>query len=90
MQDHDLEFPKIIEFAYYSIYNLFCKYVKGRAIDDWIIVNQAISSEGDQAKWAIMLSETLKKGIEPGAPPNDGRMERSDSSRASGGSPSAS
>jgi hypothetical protein len=33
LQDDDLEFPDHIEFAYYAIYNLFKKYVKGEKID---------------------------------------------------------
>ena len=70
MQDDDLEFPRNIEFAYYSIYNLFCKYVTRDDIDDWIIVNQAISSESDELEMFSMLSETLKPGIEPDAAPN--------------------
>jgi len=45
MQDNDLEFPNRIEFAYYAIYNLFQKYALHEDIDDWLIVNQAVSSE---------------------------------------------
>ena len=45
MQDDDLEFPEHIEYAYYSIYNLYEKYGQGAEMDDWIIVNQALSSE---------------------------------------------
>jgi len=44
MQDWDLEFPPRIEFAYYSIYNLYQKYGDKREIDDWLIINQALSS----------------------------------------------
>ena len=44
MQDTDLEFPFRIQFAYYSIYNLYQKYGDKREIDDWLIINQALSS----------------------------------------------
>jgi hypothetical protein len=43
MQDDDLAFPDPVEFAYYAIYNCFCKYVRGDDISDWLIVNQALS-----------------------------------------------
>lgn len=59
MQDDDLEFPGNIEFAYYSIYNLFRKYISGDDIDDWIIVNQAVSSELDEARIHSLLSEAI-------------------------------
>ena len=45
MQDGDLEFPVNIEFAYYAIYNLYLKYSRNGDIDDWLIVNQALSAE---------------------------------------------
>lgn len=66
MQDDDLKFPDNVKFAYYSIYNLFCKYVSGCGIDDWLIVNQAISSETDQAIWASLLSQAINPGIGSG------------------------
>jgi hypothetical protein len=43
MQDDDLKFSEEIEYAYYSIYNLYSKYVSNEIIDDWLIVNQAYS-----------------------------------------------
>ena len=63
MQDDDLVFPENIEFAYYAIYNLFGKYALGRDIDDWLIVNQALSSEEDNEKWDSMLSRAIRKAI---------------------------
>jgi hypothetical protein len=60
LQDDDLEFPDHIEFAYYAIYNLFCKYIRGAAIDDWLIVNQALSSETDSSKWEGLLYDVLQ------------------------------
>ena len=90
MQDDDLEFPRNIEFAYYSIYNLFCKYVTRDDIDDWIIVNQAISSEPDEPKMFSILSETLKPLIEPDAAPNGGPATRFGGSGVAEGPPSVS
>jgi len=45
IQDNDLSFPKNIEYGYYSIYNLFQKYTQAKNVDDWLIVNQALSIE---------------------------------------------
>src|SRR5579859_272570 len=52
LQDHDLEFPGAVEFAYYSIYNLFRKYAGAEDVDDWLIVNQALSLETEENRWA--------------------------------------
>jgi hypothetical protein len=60
IQDDDLVFPKNIQFAYFSIYNLFCKYVVRENIDDWIIINQTLSSETDETKWSLLLSDAMK------------------------------
>ncbi len=61
MEDFDLEFPDHIEFAYYSIYNLFKKYGVQANVDDWLIVNQALSSEADQDKWLQLLENAIAK-----------------------------
>ena len=55
MQDSDLEFPRPIEFAYYAIYNGFCKYVLAEKIDPWLIVNQALSCNDGPTSWAPRL-----------------------------------
>lgn len=55
LQDDDLWLPDHIEFAYYALYNLHCKYVEGRPIDDWLIVNQALSAESDPTRWRPLL-----------------------------------
>lgn len=60
MQDDDLSFPGHMEFAYYSIYNLYRKYALEEPVDDWIIVNQALSSEVDPEKWEVLLENTIK------------------------------
>ncbi|MCE9582215.1 MAG: hypothetical protein K8T20_06960 [Planctomycetes bacterium] len=60
MQDDDLEFPDDVEFAYYSIYNLFGKYVEGAPVDDWLIVNQALSSEAAEDAWLPTLEDAVR------------------------------
>lgn len=64
LQDDDLEFPDNIELAFYSIYNLFQKYVVNRKIDDWLIVNQALSAEIEPKKWKEMLKSAIEKSNE--------------------------
>ncbi|MEM8953194.1 MAG: hypothetical protein AAGD22_03495 [Verrucomicrobiota bacterium] len=59
MQDDDLEFPDAIEFAYYSIYNLFGRYVSSRNEDDWLIVNQALSAHGEDSDYASILAAAI-------------------------------
>lgn len=59
LQDADLVLPEHIEYAYYAIYNLYKKYLQGAAIDDWLIVNQALSAEQDPAQWRILLTTTM-------------------------------
>lgn len=61
MQDADLEFPEPIQFAYYALYNLFRKYVAGKVIDDWLIVNQALSTEPDLNQVAHVLRSAIRK-----------------------------
>ena len=61
LQDNDLELPDSVKFAYYSIYNLFNKYMKNEAIDDWLIVNQALASETEVKLWESLLDGSLKK-----------------------------
>jgi hypothetical protein len=64
MQDDDLVFPKEIEFAYYSIYNLFRKYAMNKEIDDWLIVNQALAAESNEEKWDDLLKNAIEKSNE--------------------------
>jgi hypothetical protein len=61
MQDDDLELPDDLELAYYSIYNLFRKYVLADPIDDWLIVNQALSAHGESADVAEILEATMAR-----------------------------
>ena len=63
MQDFDLEFPGPVEYAYYAVYNLFLKYARNEAVDDWLIVNQALSSEADESKWLSLLSEAMARAM---------------------------
>jgi hypothetical protein len=64
LQDGDLEFPDAIEFAYYSVYNLFRKYTGIEEVDDWLIVNQALSSETDETRWAPLLAAAIRQAEE--------------------------
>lgn len=61
LQDDDLEFPDPVEYAYYSIYNLFRKYVLGDAIDDWLIVNQALSASERPPEWRLRLGVAIRR-----------------------------
>jgi hypothetical protein len=63
LQDNDLVFPENISFAYYAIYNLFKKYGKKEIVDDWLIVNQALSAEDNSEAWELLLSEVIQKVI---------------------------
>lgn len=58
-QDDDLELPDAMELGYYAIYNAFQKYALGRMIDDWLIVNQALSVAPEQPEWEALLSGAL-------------------------------
>jgi hypothetical protein len=60
LQDDDLELPGHIELAYYAIYNLYRSAVEGAAIDDWLIVNQALAVEEDAAMWRRLLADALR------------------------------
>jgi len=61
LQDEDLKFPKDIMFAYYSIYNLFRKYICNDDVDDWLIVNQALSSEDNLVRTEDILSNAINQ-----------------------------
>jgi hypothetical protein len=57
--DGDLELPSQVEFAFYAIYNLFRKYAEHRAdVDDWLIVNQALSAHPEE-RWKDLLDSGL-------------------------------
>jgi len=61
MQDQDLSFPEPIAFAYYAIYNFFRRYARHQEIDDWLLVNQACSSEEDQEQWQALLVSAIER-----------------------------
>jgi hypothetical protein len=63
LQDDDLELPGHIELAYYAIYNLHRRAVEGAAIDDWLIVNQALAAEEDPALWRRLLADALQAAL---------------------------
>jgi len=63
LQDYDWNPPADIQMAYYSIYNLYQKYSGLEEIDDWLIINQSLSSspnslEAKFAKRLVMLEST--------------------------------
>lgn len=64
LHDGDLELPDAVAFAYYSLYNLFRKYTGIEDVDDWLIVNQAISSEVDDTQWAPLLEAAIRQARE--------------------------
>ena len=69
LQDEDLTFPEAITYAYYSIYNAFNKYAKNKNIDDWVIVNQALSSETEISKWEALLHAAIESSHRPSDAP---------------------
>lgn len=60
LQDDDLKFPENIIFAYYAIYNLFKKYVEKETVDDWLIVNQALSTEDNIKVVETLLNDAIQ------------------------------
>ena len=60
IQDDDLNFPENIEYGYYSIFNLFRKYTKSENIDDWLIVNQALSIEGIDSDFITIFKKVTE------------------------------
>ena len=63
LQEDDLVFPQHIEYSYYAIYNLFRRRVQGaEQVDDWLVVNQALSSSPDPEAWRPMLEAALAHG----------------------------
>jgi hypothetical protein len=68
LQDNDLSFPEPVEFAYYAILNYFRKYALQRDVDDWLIVNQAVSA-ADEREWEGTLRRAIERAVrESGGP----------------------
>jgi hypothetical protein len=63
LQDKDLVFPDAVELAYYAVYNFFEKYALGQEVDDWLLVNQAGSSEESQPNWMPVLLKTIQAAL---------------------------
>ena len=61
MQDDDLILPDNIELGYYSIYNLFRRYISSGCEDDWLIANQALSAHGENSDYADILTSSIKR-----------------------------
>lgn len=59
LQEMDWEPPEYIEYAYYSIYNAYRKYCEGSDIDDWLIINQSLSSEPKKENWGAIFKKVL-------------------------------
>jgi hypothetical protein len=43
LQDEDLELPEAAEFAYYAIYNGYRRYIERHAVEEKLLLNQALS-----------------------------------------------
>lgn len=63
LQDCDLVLPDAVKFAYYSIYNLFCKYAAGERVDDWLIANQALAAEECESEWPGLLESATRQAL---------------------------
>jgi hypothetical protein len=61
LQDDDLELPDEIEYAFYAIYNLYRKYMAHQSVDDWLIVNQALAAQGQDAPVAEILLRAIRQ-----------------------------
>lgn len=61
LQDDDLTLPDNVCFAYYAIYNLFQKYAVNQTIDDWLIVNQALSAENNIEAGERLLKSAIQE-----------------------------
>ena len=61
MQDDDLIFAEHIQYAYHAVYNLFRKYTGREAVDDWLIANQALSSETDAKKREALFGDAIRE-----------------------------
>jgi hypothetical protein len=64
MQDGDLSFPDSVQFAYYAVYNFFRRYALEKEVDDWLLVNQAASSEEDEAKGTALLMRAVQRALQ--------------------------
>lgn len=74
LQDDDLTLPDPVEFAYFAIYNCFCKYVRDQDIPDWLIVNQALSVHDNDA-----VAARLTRAIDDIDPITNGNGENAGS-----------
>jgi hypothetical protein len=63
LQDDDWELPEDVGYAYYAIYNTFDKYALGERVDDWLVVNQALSSFGTTPEGLERASACLAQAL---------------------------
>lgn len=59
LQDGDLELSETAQFALYAVHNYFERYANASEVDDWLIVNQAMASEDDDAGALDLLERAL-------------------------------
>jgi hypothetical protein len=59
LQDGDLELSDTALFALYAVHNYFERYANAGEVDDWLIVNQAMASEDDDAGALDLLERAL-------------------------------
>lgn len=59
LETEQMILPQPVTFACYAIYNYFRKYGAGEVVDDWLIANQAISSETDETAWVPLLLNAI-------------------------------
>jgi hypothetical protein len=66
LQDDDWDLPLNISSGYYAIFNAFRKYALGETMDDWLIVNQALSVSTDPNEWRASLQVAIDSEINYG------------------------
>jgi hypothetical protein len=64
MQDGDLSFPESVTFAYYAVYNFFRKYALQEECDDFMLLNQAGSSDDDPQEWEPALAKAIERATD--------------------------
>ena len=61
IQEDDFSLPREVEFAYLAIHNLYARYVLGKPIDDWLIVNQSLTALGQEADVVAVLDAIVAR-----------------------------
>ena len=63
LQDDDWPLPVNVSYGYYAIFNAFRKYALGENVDDWLIVNQALSVSTDSNAWRTSLQVAIDNAM---------------------------